>query len=547
MPTPRLRRIVLLVTASLLTLAAGCAKKNTPPAAAPTASPSAPAAKILRVGNGTEPQDLDPHVVTGEPEHKVITAILEGLVTYGPDGGIAPGVAERWETSPDGRTYTFHLRENARWSNGEPLTSQDFVSSFKRELTPALASEYAYKLFVLTGAEDFNTGKLTDFSRVGVHAPDAHTLVFTLRERAPFLLESMLHYAWFPVHIPTVVKFGGLDRKGTAWTRPANFVGNGPFNLSEWKPNQKITVTRSPTYWNRAHVKLDGIEFYAIDNEDTEERLFRTGGLDYAYSLPLGKIEPYRREHPDTYRQVPFYGVYFYRVNVTKKPLDDKRVRRALALAIDRESLIKNVLRDAGQAPAYNVTPPSPAFTSTARIAGDLAEAKRLLAEAGYPDGRGMPSVEILFNTLDSHRVIAEAIQQMWKTRLGVNATIQNQEWKVYLDTTQTLNYQISRAGWIGDYEDPHTFLELWVTGGGNNQTGWSSADYDRLLRSALSAPSESERMAIYQKLEAILADEVPVIPIYFYSRIYAISPKVKNWVTNPLDNRGWQWVDLEK
>lgn len=547
MPSPRLRRIVLLVTASLLTLAAGCAKKNPEAAATPAANPSAPAAKILRVGNGTEPQDLDPHVVTGVPEHKIITAILEGLVTYGPDGGVAPGVAERWEVSEDKLTYTFHLRENARWSNGEPLTSQDFVSSFKRELTPVLASEYAYKLFVLTGAEDFNTGKLTDFSRVGVHAPDARTLVLTLRERAPFLLESMLHYAWFPVHLPTLEKFGGLERKGTAWTRPVNFVGNGPFNLSEWKPNQKITVTRSPTYWDRANVKLDGIEFYAIDNEDTEERLFRTGGLDYSYSLPLGKIETYRREHPDTYRQVPFYGVYFYRVNVTKKPLDDKRVRRALALAIDRESLIKNVLRDAGQTPAYNVTPPSPAFTSTARIAGDLAEAKRLLAEAGYPDGRGMPPVEILFNTLDSHRVIAEAIQQMWKTRLGVNATIQNQEWKVYLDTTQTLNYQISRAGWIGDYEDPHTFLELWVTGGGNNQTGWSNADYDRLLRSALSAPSESERMAVYQKLEAILADEVPVIPIYFYSRIYAISPKVKNWVTNPLDNRGWQWVDLEK
>jgi oligopeptide transport system substrate-binding protein len=540
MPTPSFRRLVLLAFIVLLTLA-GCSKK----AASAGASPEAPAAKVLRIGNGTEPQDLDPHVVTGVPEHKIITALMEGLVTYAPDGGIAPGVAEHWEISPDGLTYTFHLRQNARWSNGEPLTSQDFVSSFKRILTPTLASEYAYKLHILIGAEDFNTGKLTDFSKVGAHAPDAHTLVLTLAHPAPFLLESLQHYAWFPVHLPTVKKFGGLERKGSAWTRPGNFVGNGPFNLTTWRPNQKITVTRSPTYWDHASVKLDGIEFYAIDSADTEERLFRTGGLDYCYGLPLGKIETYRREHADIYRQDPYYGVYFYRINVTKKPLDDKRVRRALALAIDRESIIKNILRDAGQTPAYNFTPPSPKFTSSARISGDLTEAKRLLSEAGYPEGKGMPPVEILFNTLDSHRVIAEAIQQMWRTRLGINATIQNQEWKVYLDSQQTLNYQISRAGWIGDYDDPHAFLDMWMTGGGNNQTGWSNAEYDRLLRGSLGAGGEPERMAVYQKLEAILADEVPVIPIYFYTRVYAISPRVKNWVFTPLDNRGWKWIDL--
>jgi oligopeptide transport system substrate-binding protein len=347
------------------------------------------------------------------------------------------------------------------------------------------------------------------------------------------------------VHIPTIQKFDGLDRKGSAWTRAGNYVGNGPFTLTDWKPNQKITVTRSHTYWDHAAVKLDGIEFFAIDNPDTEERLFRTGKLDYAYNLPLNKIETYRREHADVYHQDPYYGVYFYRLNVTKKPLDDKRVRRALALAIDRDSIIKNILRDAGQTPALNFTPPSAKFTATARLTGDLAEAKRLLTEAGYPDGKGMPPVELLFNTLDSHRVIAEAIQQMWKTGLGINVTLTNQEWKVYLDSQQTGNYQVARAGWIGDYSDPHTFLDLWVTGGGNNQTGWSNVDYDQLLHSALETKTEEQRMAVYQKLEAILSDEVPVIPIYFYTHVYAISPKVKNWVTTPLDNRAWKWVDL--
>ncbi len=542
--TPLLRRAVLLATATLLTFFAGCSKKDSPPTVADSAP--APGAKILRVGNGAEPQDIDPHVVTGVGEHKIITALLEGLVTYSPDGDIAPGVAERWDISEDNLTYTFHLRENARWSNGDPVTAQDFVRSFQRILTPSLGAEYAYKLFHLVGAEEFNTGKLTDFTQVGAKALDDHTLRLTLKHRTPFLLDSLQHYAWFPVHIPTVEKFDGLTRKGSAWTRAGNYVGNGPFNLVEWKTNQKITVTRSHTYWDHAAVKLDGIEFFAIDSADTEERMFRTGALDYCYSLPLGKIATYRREHPDMYHQDPYYGVYYYRINTTRKPLDDKRVRRALALAIDRDSIIKNILRDGGQTPALNFTPPSPKFTSAARMAGDLDEAKRLLAEAGYPDGKGMPPVEILFNTLDSHRVIAEAIQQMWRTRLGVDATITNQEWKVYLDSQQTLNYQVARAGWIGDYDDPHTFLDLWVTGGGNNQTGWSHADYDRLLRGALETKTEKERMAVYQKLEAILADEMPVIPIYFYTRVYAISPKVKNWISNPLDSRAWKWVDLK-
>ena len=522
----------------------GCSKKD--PATSSPVAPT-PGSKILHLGNGTEPKDLDPHVVTGVGEHKIITALLEGLVTYSETGDIAPGVAEKWEISDDGLTYTFHLRADAKWSNGDPVTSRDFARSFQRILTPTLGAEYSYKLFHLVGAEEFNTGKLTDFSQVGVATPDDRTLRLTLKHRTPFLLESLKHYAWFPVHIPTVEKFGGLDRPGSTWTRPGNFVGNGPFVLVDWKPNQKITTVRASTYWDAANVKLDGIDFYAIDNPDTEEREFRTGRLDYAYSLPLSKIETYRRDHADTYRATPYYGTYFYRLNVTKKPLDDPRVRRALALAIDRESIIKNILRDAGQTPAYHFTPVSQKFAAAARLTGDLAEAKRLLAEAGYPEGKGMPKVEILFNTLDSHRTIAEAIQQMWKTRLGVDASIVNQEWKVYLDTTQTMNYQVSRAGWIGDYEDPHTFLDMWITGGGNNQTGWSHAEYDRLIRSALTQPDEPARMAVYQKLEYILADEVPVIPIYFYTRIYAISPRVKNWISTPLDNRAWKWIDLQE
>ena len=233
------------------------------------------------------------------------------------------------DISADGRTYTFHLRADAKWSNGDPVTAQDFVASYKRILTPALASEYAYKLHPAVGAEDYNKGKLTDFSKVGFKAVDARTLVVTLNNRTPFLIEAMKHYSWFPVHIPTVEKFGGLVRKGTAWTRPENMVGNGPFVLKEWRPNQRIVVTRSPTYWDRATVKLDTINFMPTESIDTEERMFRTGQVDKTNELPNTKIDTYKREFPESYRQEPYYGVYFFRFNVTKPPLNDKRVRRA--------------------------------------------------------------------------------------------------------------------------------------------------------------------------------------------------------------------------
>jgi oligopeptide transport system substrate-binding protein len=240
-------------------------------------------------------------------------------------------VAERWEIPEDGRVYTFFLRTTAKWSNGDPVTAQDFVASYRRILTPSLGAEYAYKLHHVVGAEAFNKGELKDFAQVGLAAPDAHTLRVTLKHRAPFLIEAMKHYSWFPVHTPTVEKFGGLARKGTAWTRPENLVGNGPFVLKEWRPNQRIVVTRSPTYWDREQVKLETINFLPTESIDTEERMFRTGQVDRTNELPNTKIDTYKRDYAGSYRQDPYFGVYFYRVNVTKAPLNDKRVRRALA------------------------------------------------------------------------------------------------------------------------------------------------------------------------------------------------------------------------
>lgn len=531
---PRFLPVLLLLLAGGFT--AGCGKKEN--------AVSSAEGKVLRFGNGSEPQDLDPQTVTGTPENKLVNAFFEGLVSEGPKGNdTVPGVAERWDISPDGLTYTFHLRANARWSNGDPLTARDFVRSYQRILTPSLAAEYAYKLYHVIGAEEFNKGQLQDFSQVGFRAIDDRTLEVRLKRRTPFLVEAMKHYSWFPVHIPSIEQHGGLTRKGTRWTRPENLIGNGPFVLREWQPNRQIVATRSPTYWDRENVKLDAIHFHPVDNIETEERMFRTGQLHKTNELPIAKIATYKREMPEVYREDPYYGVYFYRLNTTRPPLNDKRVRRALALAIDRQSIVENVSRG-GQQPAFNLVPPSQRYQSQVKLEGDLAEARRLLAEAGFPEGRNFPRLNLLYNTSENHRLIAEALQQMWRRNLGIDIGLYNQEWKVYLDAQDVLNYDIARAGWIADYNDPNTFMDMWVKGGGNNDTGWSHPDYDRMLAESYAAPNDEARFAIYQKMEALLMDELPFIPLYFYTRVYALSPKVR-WTPSVIENQNWKFVDL--
>ena len=533
-----------------LVLAAGCAKHDasapsTGAASSATTASTPPGKKVLLYGNGAEPQDLDFQIVTGSPEHHLALTFFEGLISEDPQLNIIPGVAERWEMSPDGLVYTFHLRADAKWSDGDPLTADDFVQTYRRMITPALGAEYSYMLWHVVGAEDYNKSKLTDFAQTGFKAPDPRTVQLTLRHPTPFLLHAMNHYAWFPLHIPTLKKFGALDRKSTPWTRPENFVSNGPYALKEWRPNQKIVAVRSPTYWDRAAVKIDEIDFFPVELADTEERMFRTGQLHITYEVPLTKLAVYQREQPASVRVDPYNGIYYYRFNVKRKPFDDVRVRRALALSVDRETLVKKVTL-AGELPAYDFTPPDLAgYVSEHTFKADLAEAKRLLAEAGYPGGRGFPKVELLYNTLEKHRTIAEALQQMWRKNLGVDITLFNQEWKVYIDAQHTQNYQIQRAGWIADYVDPHGFFDLWETGNGNNDTNWGNPEYDRLLHTALDAKTNAARFAIYQQMEKILVDEMPVLPIYFYTYSRLVSPKVKGFITTPLDNFPWKYADL--
>lgn len=503
--------------------------------------------QILHIGNGTEPQEIDPGIVTGVQEYHIMMSLLEGLVSEDPvDLHPVPGVAEKWDISPDRKVYTFHLRDNAKWSNGDPVTARDFLDTFKRNLTASLAYEYAYMHFVVKNAEAYNSGKLTDFSQCGYRVIDDRTLEVTLDNPTPYFLALLLHHSWYPVHMPTLRKWGDPYQRGNKWTRPGRYVGNGSFVLAKWRVNDVIEVRKSSTYWDRDRVKLNAIRFYPIESDDTEERAFRAGQLHITYTLPLSKIDSYKANHADVLQIFPFLTTYFYRVNVTKPPVNDKRVRQALAMAIDRESIVKNILKG-GEIPALNLTPPGAAgYTCRAQLKEDIAAAKRLLAEAGYPDGKGMPPVEILYNTLESHRTIAEAIQQMWKSKLGVDARLVNQEWKVYLDSQRSLNYQVCRAGWTGDYNDPNTFLDLWMTGGGNNETGWSSPEYDRLINQAAATVDPQQRLEVFQKAEALLMDEMPIIPIYFYTRIYLERPEVKGWYSNILDNHPFKYMSLE-
>lgn len=502
---------------------------------------------ILLFGNGTEPKGLDPHIVTGVPENHIISALLEGLVAYHPTDDLqsSPGMAERWEHNADFTRWTFYLRD-AQWSNGDPVTAQDFVYSWQRALSPALGNEYAPMLYVIRNAEKFNTGEISDFGQVGVKALDAKTLQVDLEGSTSYFPLMLQHYSFFPVNPRAVEEHGGMTDRQSGWSTLDNFVGNGPFRLKKWVTNQVLEVERNPAYWDAKTVKLNGIRFFPIDNAAAEETMFRNNRLHLTSTVFPDKIPVFRENMPEKLQIDPYLGNYFYRLNVTRKPLDDKRVRRALALALDKKLIVEKVTKG-GQAPATGFVPQGiQGYEASEAVQFRPDEARRLLAEAGYPGGKGFPNIEIMINTSEAHRKIAEAVQELWRRELGINVGIYNQEWKVYLDNQSNLNYDISRSGWIADYVHPSTFIDMFTTGNGNNDTGWSNPQYDRLVEAARYAGSEDERIDLMQRAEAILLEEMPVIPIYWYTRVYLKDPRVQGWYPKLLDNHPYKHVSLK-
>lgn len=505
--------------------------------------------QIFHRANGAEPEDLDPHIITGVQEHNILASLLEGLVSEDPvDLHPVPGTAESWDISPDGKIYTFHIRKNAKWSNGDAVTATDFVRTYERALSPKMGNQYAYMFFIVKNAERYYNGELKNFDEVGFKALDDVTFQVTLNNPTSYFLPLLSsHHSWFPLHIPTIEKYGPVYERGNRWTRPGNFVGNGPFTLTEWKVNRVIIVKKNPLYWDAKTVRLNEIRFYPIESLDTEERAFRSGQVHRTDKLPLPKVEFYKQNRPDILVRAPYLGTYFYVFNTKKPPFNDKRVRKALSMAIDRETITQNVTRG-GEMPALTQTPPNTGgYTSEARIEPNIEKARKLLAEAGYPNGQGFPKFDILYNTLESHKTIAETIQQMWKNNLNINVGLRNEEWKVYLNTKKAGgNYDIARFGWIGDYPDPNTFLDMWVTGGGNNDADWSNLEYDKYIAEAGRAVDPKERFKLFQKAEAILLDEMPVLPIYYYVSIYLLQPSVKNYHPTILDHQPYKYIYLD-
>ncbi len=503
---------------------------------------------VLHFGNGTEPQGIDPHAVTGVPESHILDALFEGLVHKDPATlEPTPGMADKWELSPDGLIYRFHIRENARWSDGTPLTAEDFRWSWWRALQPALGNEYSYMLFPLKNAEKYLSGDIKDFDQVGVRVTDPHTLEVELNAPTPYFLQLISHASYFPVPRHVIEKFGSPTDKATRWTRPGNMVSNGPFRLAGWKLNKFVRVERNPEYWDAGHVRLNAVMFYPTENISTEERMFRSGQLHRTEDVPIDKIPGWRENHRDQIRLDLYEGTYYYMINVKKPGLTDVRVRKALNMAVDRKTLVETVLKGV-QVPAYAMTPPGTIGYQPPKLFDyDPEGARRLLAEAGYPDGKGMPPIEILYNTHEGHRKIAVALQQMWRRNLNIDVTMVNQEWKVFLNTRQNKDFTLARQGWIGDYVDPNTFLDLWITDGGNNNTNWSNKEFDDLiLRRIPAMKTREERLAGFYKAETILMEEVPVIPIYTYVTKHLVRSSVKGMPSNLLDYYSFQDIYLE-
>ncbi|MFL2722117.1 MAG: peptide ABC transporter substrate-binding protein [Gammaproteobacteria bacterium] len=504
--------------------------------------------QIFHFGNGSEPQGIDPHIVTGVPEHHILISLCEGLtIPNAFDDDNLPGAAESWSVSDDGKTYIFKLRKNGKWSNGDPVTAEDFVWSWQRILTASLGSQYPDMLYYLEGAQEYHTGLNDDFSSVGVKALDNYTLEVKLKAPTPFFTGLLSHYSTWPVHKETVLKHGSIDDRNGEWTRPGNFVCNGAFNLKSWELNNKIVVEKNPMYWDASTVKLNEIHYYPVSNVMTEDRMFRAGQLHVTSTLPSQKCPVYLEENNPDLRIDPYMGTYFYRLNTTNPYLSDVKVRKALAYSIDRKLLVEKVTK-CGQIPAYSFTPPgSNGYEPTTSIPFDPDLAKQLLIEAGFNSENKFPKLEILFNTNEDHRKIALAIQQMWQQNLGIEVELVNQDWKVYLSREMVGDFQVSRAGWIGDYEDPNTFLDLMRPNRGNNKTGWEDAAYDSLMAKANSTNNQGERYELLDEAEKILIENMPIIPLYTYVRSYQLSPDVKGYNPHILDHHHPKFIYLER
>ncbi|GHU72472.1 oligopeptide ABC transporter substrate-binding protein OppA [Spirochaetia bacterium] len=507
-----------------------CTKKDS------AAAGGKPAMEFI-LGNGTEIQSLDPSQIEGVPEHRIYTALFEGLVGQDPRTNKAvPGVAESWTFSDDGTVITFKIRKGIVWSDGTPITAQTIVDSWLHHLNPSTGSKYAYMPgMVIKGADLYNTGggKPGD---VAIRAVNSDTFEVTLVGNVPYALDMLAHQAFSPLPIHAIQKHGA------DWIKKENFVSNGPFVMEEWIPNDRLVMVPNDKYWNKDQVYITKLTALPIEDTNTAYQAFKNGELDWSVNIPHAIIDELKLTKD--YHVATQLGSYFYYVNVNHPILKDVRLRKALSMSFDRDELIDKVIKG-GQLPAFAMTPAIGDYQPATGTGYDVAAAKQLLADAGYPEGRGLPTFTIIYNTLDSHKVIAEYLQQVWKTNLGVNVTLQNLEWATFLEERKTSRMELGRAGWIADYPDAQNFLDLLITGGGNNDGHYSDPEYDRLIRLASTLPGGAERDNIlHQAEEIVITRDQVVIPIYYYVSQNIIDlDKWDGWYTNPQNIHPWTGV----
>ncbi|OSI07777.1 Periplasmic oligopeptide-binding protein precursor [Neisseria animaloris] len=504
----------------------------------PSTSAAKSAGNTVTRNNVTEPQSLDPHQITGVPEINVVRDLFEGLVETNEKGAIVPAAAESWE-SADNRTWTFKLRSDANWSNGEPVTAEDFVYSWRRLVDPKTASQYASYLQAaqIANIDDILKGSKAP-DTLGVKALDAHTLQITLTAAVPYFPQMLYHASTKPVHRATVEKYG------VKWTQPENFVGNGAYVMKKWVVNERIELAKNPQYRDADNVKIDKVVFLPIGSQTDDVARYEAGEVDISDALPPEMYGKLKEKYPNELKLSPYLCTYYFEINNQKVPFTDERVRKALSLALDRDTIAAKVL-GRGEEAAYNLTrvgtagftPYTPEWTKL-NYAARVEEAKKLLAEAGYSESKPL-KFTFLYNTSEQHKKIAVAAASMWQQSLGfVKVNLENQEWKTYLDNRRSGNYQLARASWCGDYNEPSTFLNTLQSANSSNRAFYKNSRYDAILAKTLQAGvSDEERSKLYRQAEEQIDKDTAIIPVYGYVNSRLVKPRIGGYSTEDVLN----------
>lgn len=510
-------------------------------------SPLVAAETVLKRGNGAEPETLDIHKSSGVTEANIQRDLFEGLVVEGADGKLQPGVAEKWEISADGKVYTFHLRKDAQWSDGTPLTAADFVFAYHRALDPATASDYAFILWPIEGAEAFSKGEQKDPTQLGIKAIDPQTLEIRLKAPTPYFLGMLLHPMTFPIQ-QKAVQAAGKD-----WIKPESIRCNGAYCLSEWTPQAHVKLSKNPHYRRAQDVSIDTVYYIPTEDQNSELKRYRAGEIDITYDVPADQIKTVTQDFPNEFRSTPYIGTYYYALNLQNPAFkDNPKLRRALSLALDRDILTGKITQS-GEIPAWGWVPPVDNYSQQSMEEKSLDKAARsklaqdLYAESGYNADKPL-ELEILYNTSDNNKKLAIAVAAMWKQVLGVKTSLRNEEWKVYLSSRKQKQFQVVRSSWIGDYNDAHTFLSLFKSDVGEmNTSGYQNPEFDRLMQEAETQADPKKRQEAMEQAERILLADTPIIPIYFNTTQHLISPKITGWQDNVMDVHHTQYLGIKQ